>query len=379
MMLDESPWKQEVARARTFVGNRFAEVWEDPAARARLAEAFYHDLDVDIVVRDEAGAVLAAAGGKCPRGEVSVPVLRDGRRIGTVAVCMARHRHTSWYAAAPFLLAVLTLWAASGLIARRLARPLRVVASAAGEIGKGKLATRVVLGHHSYREARVLAEVINDMAARIERQLADQKALLAAVSHEIRTPLARMRLLTEMGRDKALDTKTLDEIDREVVEVDVLVSQLLASSRLDFSAMTRKTLNAVDLAREALERAGVDGAKLVVEADAPTFEGDPTLVARVLANLIDNANRHGEGVEALRVTTRDGRVAFEVEDNGPGFEPGEQEKIFEAFYHRARKESEEGRSVGLGLALVRRIAEAHGGKAYAKNRQGGGAVVGVEL
>jgi signal transduction histidine kinase len=375
----ESGWKQEVERARSFVAHRFEEAWDTAGERTRLAQGFASDLDIDLIVTDASGGVVASAGFPCARPQATIPVERNGQRLGTVMVCMGRHHQRSWYALAPFFIAVLILWGASGLIARRLTRPLRVVASAASEIGKGKLATRVELGRHSYREARVLGEVINDMAARIERQLADQRALLAAVSHEIRTPLARMRLITEMGREYGGDPKPLDGIDREVVEVDRLVSDLLANSRLDFSAISRKTLNAADVARSALERAGLGAAALIVQEEGLSFEGDPTLVARVLANLIENARRHGGGLHLLRVAPRRGRVAFEVEDQGPGFDPGEEDKVFEAFYHRARNSAEEGRSVGLGLSLVRRIAEAHGGKAYAYNRPGGGAVVGVEL
>jgi signal transduction histidine kinase len=93
---------------------------------------------------------------------------------------------------------------------------------------------------------------------------------------------------------------------------------------------------------------------------------------RALANLLDNAQRHGHGVTLLRVAPGAGSVAFEVEDSGPGFAPGDEVKAFQPFYRSAS-------SLGLGLSLVQRIARAHGGTAQARNRAQGGAVVSLTL
>jgi signal transduction histidine kinase len=134
----------------------------------------------------------------------------------------------------------------------------------------------------------------------------------------------------------------------------------------------------VEVARRALERAGLEATRLVVEPGETSFEGDATLVARAVSNLIDNARKHGRGLEALRVSGRTGFVRFEAEDRGEGFAPGEEVRAFDAFYRKARGPERES-SLGLGLALVRRTAEAHGGTAWARNREGGGACVGFEL
>jgi len=250
----------------------------------------------------------------------------------------------------------------------------------AQELAAGNFSARVRLGRrHRFGESAALAETMNDMAARIERHLAEQRELLAAVSHELRTPLARVRILTEMARDRGATPKTLDDLDREVMEMDALVGDLLASSRMDFAVLSRRPLDAVEAASRALERAGADPTTLVVEregdeAGAIPIQADATLLGRALANLLDNASKHGGGVDTLRVRRENGHVAFEVEDHGEGFVAGEEGRVFEPFYRR----SEHG-SLGLGLSLVKRIAEAHGGRAYAANRDGGGARVGVEL
>jgi signal transduction histidine kinase len=297
--------------------------------------------------------------------------------LGDVSVCYKRPRGTGFRHA--FLLALagagFTLWFMSLALARRLGRPLRELARVAGDIGDGRLSARAAVGRRATGEVAFLAAAINEMAERIERQISDQRELVAAVSHEIRAPLSRLRVLAEMLRDRGVDGTVLGKIDREVVEIDALVGDLLASSRLDFSLMSWKTLDASELAVEALDRAGVPPDRLTVQAADLSFEGEATLVARALANLLGNAERHGGGVEAL-VVREDGpsALAFEVTDRGPGFSADVLPRAFEAF-QRGQVERRGAASLGLGLALVRRIAEAHGGAASAENRPEGGACV----
>jgi signal transduction histidine kinase len=285
------------------------------------------------------------------------------------------------------VVAVVVPWLAAAALARRLARPIGALADVAERLGRGDLSARFGLDacHPQHggdartpAEVQVLSEAFNTMAERIELQVRAQRELLAHVSHELRTPLARIRLLTELARDAAIDRSRLDEIDREVEELDALVGVLLADARIDFALIERTRLDAAEIARRALERAGADPGLLRADPNAGAIDADPTLLARVLANLLDNARTHGDGIAAL-VVARDpeGHMSFVVEDRGPGLPDGDPRALFEPFARRAR---DAGRgSLGLGLALVLRVAEAHGGSVVAERREGGGARIGLRL
>lgn len=377
--LGEPAWRRHFEANRSLLRDQFVRVWDSPSERDELARQLSQSMDRDVSLVDPSGRPLSTSGGECRRPAHTVAIERDGQPLGAVRIC-ARHRFwIAWRLGLPLLLAVAVLWAASGAIARRLGRPLWEISGVAKDLGTGKHSSRASISPRDPGEFRVLAQSINDMADRIEKQMADQRVLLAAVSHELRTPLARVRLLVELAREQGGDDKTLDELEREVMEIDGLVGELLASSRLDFAALKPVELDAVEVSIRALERAGVDPAVLSVEAPRTCFLGDPTLIARALANLVDNAVRHGGGLLALRIQRRPGAIAFEAEDAGPGFAEGDEERVFQPFYRGASQSRSDARSLGLGLALVRRIAQAHGGSARAFNRPGGGARVVFEV
>jgi signal transduction histidine kinase len=375
----EASGPREFERARTFVGGRFERVWDDAEARNELASALRNNLDASVVIQRPDGLILSMFGSSCENmPSVRSPVMRQGTTLGFVTLCAERYRPQSSRILVPLGVLVIALWAMAGMLAWRLAWPLGELARVAKDLGEGRFSSRACLGPHSHGEADIIGRAINDMAARVERQLSEQRELLAAVSHELRTPLSRVRLLTEMGRDRGGDAKMLDDLDREVIEMDALVGDLLASSRMDFAATDRRRVDLVEAAGRAVERAGVDPTVLVNDAGDAKVSGDATLLARALANLIDNAKKHGGGLETLRLRRVRGErgtsIAIDAEDAGAGFEDGESKRVFEPFYRRGQNGT-----LGLGLALVKRIAEAHGGRAYAENRAEGGARVGIEL
>ncbi len=382
MTLTGGSWRQDAGRMRQFAAHRLAEVWDSPAQRDALVRAAATELLLDVEVHDATGAVLLRTGEPCDgEPDFTLPVEREGQRLGTASACRGPGRgRPPWRAPLGWVLAIATLWMVSGWLARRLARPMDLLALAARSLGEGRLDTRVDLGRHATGEFAVLASAFNEMAARIERQMGDQRELLATVSHELRTPLAHLRVLVELMRDAGGPERMAEQMEREVVELDSLVGELLANSRLDFGQLTRRALDGGELATRALERTGLPLELLGVEVADTRLEGDATLLGRALTNLLENARGHGQGVVALRLLERDGRLAFCVEDQGPGLPPGEEGRLFEAFYRgRATGTGREAGALGLGLALVKRIAQAHGGDTFAENRAEGGARVGFTL
>lgn len=354
-----------------------SQVWADPEARAAWAAHLAEGLGWTLELEDASHASLVRYGPTLRHTHLLAPVRVDGKLVGYVRVDTSPMRHGWWPVLALLVLLFGMLWAAAGRIARRIAWPVADLTRVARALGEGRLSARAEV--HGKGEVRELATVMNEMASRLERQLRDQRELLAAVSHELRTPLSRVRLLLELGRSGGDVGHTLDEVESEVVEMDRLVGELLAGARMDFSAVSRVSLDARDVAARALERSGLPPALLQVETEHRAFQGDPTLLGRALANLLENATRHAAGVSALRVTDEPSAVVFSVEDPGPGFSPGEADRLFQPFQRGVRSKEGEQAGLGLGLALVRRIAEAHGGRAFAENRSGGGARVGFTV
>lgn len=343
-------WRAPMEAIERFAVGRFEAAWDDPAAREELARAAERDLGVRVTLLDPLGHTLRS-GDACDGYTHALAI--DGR--GVAQICIPHHRPSGSRLVLTLLTALLVLGALSGALARRLARPIRRVAAVAERLGEGELDARV--GPMRARgEVALLAETIDRMADRVEQQVRDQKELLAAVSHELRTPLGHVRVLLELAREGQLDAGAVDELEREVVEMDRLVGELLARSRLDFETVDARELDARDLARRALERLGLPEARL--DAPAPvTLDGDATLLARALANLLENAERHGRGLARLGVLRAAGEVRFEIDDHGEGFD----EAAFEPF---VRGDDRGARGLGLGLALVRRIARAHGGDVF---------------
>jgi signal transduction histidine kinase len=370
-------WSEEVLRAHQFVGHRMAAVWSDPDARRDLTRDLSRDIGLDVRVEDAQGHELDAAGDACTTGDFVVPVTRGTTSLGVVRCCWGadlRARH--WGVPFALLAAGVVLWGISGLVARHIARPMSDLVRVTQEIGAGNLASRLRLGRHRRGEAGVLAEAVNEMAERIEKQVGDQRELLAAVSHEIRSPLARIRVVLELLRERHPGAREIDTLEREVLDIDRLVGDLLASSRLEFSALVTSTLSARELAEHALERAGLDASLLVDESGGVSVTADATLIGRALENLLDNAKSHGGGVASLRVAATPDAVVFEVSDRGPGFS---EEMLRGAFVPFRREGSANASSLGLGLSLVRRIALSHGGDAWAENRPGGGATTAFRI
>jgi signal transduction histidine kinase len=291
----------------------------------------------------------------------------------------APHGAWSWMRLLALFVAGNVLWTMSGVVALRLARPMRELARVAGDLGAGKLESRVRLPRRGPREIGEVAAAFNEMASRIEAQIKNQQQLLGAASHELRTPLSRLRVLLAMLQDAGTDPELVAKLEREVVEMDSLVGELLAGSRVEAGALQKRELDTADVARECVERSGLSGAAVHIAPEAARVVADATLLSRALTVLLDNARKHGGTRVSLRVQRDAGGTLFAVEDDGRGFEPADLERVFEPFARGRGLMPDEQHGVGLGLYLVRRIAQAHAGRAFAENLPSGGARVGFVI
>jgi two-component system, OmpR family, sensor kinase len=366
----EAEWRSLEA----FASDRFRAVWDDVGRRDDLARSIENHFHVRLMLRDRTGRIVYGDAGQCKRGRHRLEVIDGSRSLGQVEACILPR---GWPKSLIIGLGsvVLVLWAMSGLIARRLVRPLDGLVRVVRDIGDGHLDARIRLcGHHHGGEVGEVARAVNLMAEKIERQIVGQRELLAAVSHEIRSPLARLRMLVELQREAEGDSSRLGSMDLELTEMDGLVGQLLAQSRLEFQTLDCRSLLAIDVARTALERATIPTRLLIDEASGARVSVDISLFGRALLNLLDNAQRHGRGISALAVRLVPSRVQFEVRDHGAGFEEAMLRQAFAPFAGKVQ-----GEGLGLGLSLVDRIVRAHGGRVMLSNAEGGGGIATIEL
>jgi signal transduction histidine kinase len=290
--------------------------------------------------------------------------------------------HRPWMRLFVLFAAGCVLWTIAGLFARRIAWPLWELARAVKEFGAGKLERRVTVPRRAPSEVAELATAFNDMAAQIESQVRQQRELLGAVSHELRTPLARQRVLLAMLQESGVQPALAAKFEREVVEMDALVGELLAEARISAGALNRRSLDLCDVVHECVERLGLERVAIEIPDSSRALDADPTLLSRALTILLDNARKHGGHGIRVQVEARSGQLRIAVEDDGPGIDPDDFARLFQPFARGRGAAADEQLGVGLGLYLVRRIAEAHGGQVFADNRAGRtgtGASVGLVL
>ena len=253
-------------------------------------------------------------------------------------------------------------------VVRRLTRRLEILQRGVEVFGSGRLSHRV--DARGEDEVAAVARSFNQAAQRIEDLVRSNRSLLANASHELRSPLARLKMAVSMfdHADPAQHEELRREIDRDIRELDELVEEVLLASRLDARSDMQPEL--VDLLGLLVEEAARVGAEAGGE-DVQVL-GEERLLRRALRNLLENARRYGgDEVSADVGTLPDGRIEISIRDRGPGVPAEFRERIFEPFY-RLPGHAERAGGVGLGLSLVRQIAERHGGKVRCEGREGGG-------
>lgn len=259
---------------------------------------------------------------------------------------------------------------------RRVLRPLASVAAAAGTIASGDFSARVA--RDTDPDLDTLAVSFNRMVDEVSARSEADRRFAADVSHELRSPLQTLSAATSVlaRRREALDERTaaaVDLLSDEVTRFESLVTDLLELARSDRPAERRPT-DVVALARGLLTSRRLPDQLLQVSGGAQVLDVDPRRFEQVLANLVDNAVRHGGGLVRVGLRVADDALELEVDDEGAGVPVDERELIFDRFA-RGRAASMRGGSegTGLGLALVGQHVQAHRGTVEVLDRPGGGA------
>jgi two-component system osmolarity sensor histidine kinase EnvZ len=262
--------------------------------------------------------------------------------------------------------------AGAWLIASALSRPLGAIAAAARDVGRGQ--PPAPLAESGPREMRTVSVAFNRMAGDLAAMERERATVLAGISHDLRTPLSRLRLAIEMS---GAEPQAAEGMGADVEEIDKVIGQFLAFARDEDEPLLEGDLN-------SMIAEIVDGYRkrqhMVSFAPGPLapLRFAPFAVRRALTNLVDNALHYAGGAVEVR-TLRDGALALiEVMDRGPGVPQSELERLKRPFTRLNEARSGSG-GAGLGLAIVERIARAHGGRFELAVREGGGLVARLAL
>ncbi|MDA8371694.1 MAG: ATP-binding protein [Nocardiopsaceae bacterium] len=274
------------------------------------------------------------------------------------------------------------------VVAGRALSPLHKITRTARRLSERSLHERIALGGPD-DEIRELADTFDDMLERLDRAFDGQRRFVANASHELRTPLAINRTLLEVALSDPDASADLKTVGRTLLETNSrhehLIDGLLFLAKSDRELDVRTLVDLGEVAGTVLSQlsADIDESGLTLRSDlrAASVTGDPVLLERLVANLVENALRYNvdNGEITVRSGIYEGAPSVQVENSGPVIPGYEIEGLFEPFRRGSGDRVSSGRSAGLGLSIVRSVVRAHGGTVSAWPRGGGGLVVTVSL
>jgi signal transduction histidine kinase len=265
------------------------------------------------------------------------------------------------------------VWITTG----RVLRPVEAIRREVADITEHDLARRVPVPRSCNEIAR-LATTVNETLDRLQGAVEDNRRFVADASHELRGPIAALRAELEIAHEHPDLTDWRAVVDgalEDTYRLQHLATDLLLLARLDHGSTS--TAAGVDLAavvREEAARRRSSGKALTTDVgDEPVrVRGNRAMLTRLLANLLDNAERHATSGTAVRLEVVDGTAVLDVVDDGPGVAPEDRERIFDRFTRLDDARTRAGGGTGLGLAIARRVATAHRGTLRVSDHDGGG-------
>jgi signal transduction histidine kinase len=286
------------------------------------------------------------------------------------------------------VMAVVSVWL-GWIVAGRVLDPLRTITAAAREISATNLHRRLALSGPN-DELRELGDTFDELLARLEASFEAQRQFVANASHELRTPLARQRTLAEVAlEDPDATVQSLRRSHERLIaageEQERLIEALLTLARSERGLAEHQLFDLADLAETVLadRRADLRARRLRLEAtlDPAPASGEPRLVERLIANLVDNAisyNARGGSV-GVRTAAGAGFATLTVTNTGPIVPAGQVDRLLEPFQRLGGARTATARGSGLGLSIAAAIARAHGGTLTARSQPAGGLELVVRL
>jgi two-component system, OmpR family, osmolarity sensor histidine kinase EnvZ len=249
----------------------------------------------------------------------------------------------------------LVLLSMATVFMRRQVRPIKRLAQAADDFGKGRDVGEFVLDGAA--EVEVAGRAFNQMRARIRRQIQQRTEMLAGVSHDLRTPLTRMKLqLAMMGTAPGID-----DLKRDVDDMERMVNAYLAFARGEGTEQPSE-VDIVAAVGDVVAGARRDGARIgfATAEEALSVPLRRDAFRRALTNIVANAQRHANRIDVV-LNRRRGRVEILVDDDGPGVPMDKREEVFKPFFRIEASRNVETGGIGLGLTIARDILRSHGG------------------
>jgi len=275
------------------------------------------------------------------------------------------------------VLALLAGW----LLAGRMLRPIRTITRTARRISSSNLHERLALDGPE-DELKELSDTLDDLFARLEAAFEAQRRFVAHASHELRTPLTRERALVQVALGDPSTSELWKSTGEELLasnrEQETLIDALLTLASSERGLDGVETVDLADLCGAVLNRLDTD-LEVAASLHPALLDGDPRLVERLVANLIDNAVEHNVGGGRVQISTgvAEGRAVLMVGNSGPAVPAGELDRLFQPFQRLSPGRGHYKDGHGLGLSIVRAIATAHDATITAQAPPAGGLSVSV--
>lgn len=355
-----------------------AHTLHNPATTSTNSPAARRQVKQCIEAAQSSGVLASEAKARC-----AAKLYANGVQAGAAAQRSTTLTHLLTYSLLTLAGVILLAAVAGWIVAGRILRPVHRLTAAARAASEENLSQRIAL-QGPRDELRELADTFDNMLERLERAFTSQQQFIANASHELRTPLTVMRTAIDVVLAKPQPTRDelasmATEIRHAVDHAERLIEALLVLARNDQMRPLADPLDLAAVAEDALEGLSADGLTTITTLHEAPVTGDGVLLERLVANLLDNAERYNTagGTVEISTTTNNGWSLVRVINTGRVVPPDQIERLFLPFTRLDDRTGHNG--FGLGLTLVSSIAAAHGGTVDATAVPSGGLDVSVRL